>query len=141
LAGREEPRTTPVSALPPSLESTNDLVIRGQISPAAVDGLCERVRGLLQGGTRLIVCDVEGLSPDAAAIDALARVQLTARRLGGRIRLHNACVELGDLVALAGLSDVLPLGAPLRLEPRRKPEEGEQGGGVQEEVDADDAAG
>jgi hypothetical protein len=140
LAGREEPRTTPVSALLPRLETTNDLFIGGQIGPVAIAGLCERVRGLLQGGTRLIICDVGGLAPDAATIDALARAQLTARRLGGRIRLRNACVELRELVALAGLSDILPVGAPLRLEPRGKAEEGEQARGVQEEADADDPA-
>jgi ABC-type transporter Mla MlaB component len=140
LAGREELRTTPVSALLPPLETTNDLVIGGQISPATIAGLCDRVRGLLQGGTRLIVCDVGGLAADAATIDALARAQLTARRLGGRIRLCNACVELRELVTLAGLSDVLPLGAPLLLEPRREAEEGEQARGVQEETDADDPA-
>jgi hypothetical protein len=141
LAGREEPRTTPVSALQPLFETTNDLVIGDQISPAAMAGLCERVRGLLQGGAQLIVCDVSGLAPDAATIDALARVQLTARRLGGRIRLRNACIELRELVAFTGLSDVLPLCAPLRLEPRGEAEEGEQTRGVQEETDADDPAG
>jgi ABC-type transporter Mla MlaB component len=145
LAGLEEPRRTPVSAPRPPFGTTsdlvNDLVIGDQISPAAMAGLCERVRGLLQGGTQLIVCDVTGLAPDAATIDALARVQLTARRLGGRIRLRNACIELRELVALTGLSDVLPLCAPLRLEPRGKAEEGEQTRGVQEETDADDPAG
>jgi hypothetical protein len=142
LAGHEEPRRTEVGAPLSPFEATNDLVIGGRIGPAAVAGLCERVRDVLRdGGARLIVCDVGGVAPDATTIDALARVQLTARRLGGRIRLRNACVELRDLIALAGMSDVLPLGAPLRFEPRWKAEEGEQAGGIQEEADPGDPTG
>jgi hypothetical protein len=58
-----------------------------------------------------IVCDVGSLPPDAAAIDTLARLQLTARRLGLEIRFRHASTELQDLLAFAGLRDVL------RLEP------------------------
>jgi hypothetical protein len=54
-----------------------------------------------------IVCDVGTVPPDAAAIDALARLQLNARRLGLELRLRHASKELQDLLAFAGLRDVL----------------------------------
>ena len=63
-----------------------------------------------------IVCDVGALPPDATVIDALARLQLTARRLGLEVRLRHASNELQDLLAFAGLGDVL------RVETRRKAE-------------------
>jgi hypothetical protein len=63
-----------------------------------------------------IVCDVGSLPPDVAAIDALARLQLTARRLGLEIKLRQASSELQDLLAFAGLRDVLG------LEPGGQPE-------------------
>jgi hypothetical protein len=54
-----------------------------------------------------IVCDVGSFPPDAAAIDTLARLQLAARRLGLELRLRHASNELQDLLAFAGLRDVL----------------------------------
>jgi hypothetical protein len=54
-----------------------------------------------------IVCDVGTFPPDAAAIDTLARLQLNARRLGLELRLRHASNELQDLLAFAGLRDVL----------------------------------
>ena len=54
-----------------------------------------------------LVCDVGALVPDAAAIDALARLQLHARRLGAEIRLRHASRELQELLDFAGLGDVL----------------------------------
>jgi hypothetical protein len=61
-----------------------------------------------------IVCDVGALHPDAAAIDTLARLQLNARRFGLEVRLRHASSELQDLLAFAGLGDVL------RIETGRK---------------------
>jgi hypothetical protein len=58
-------------------------------------------------GPSTIVCDVAFFAPDAAAIDTLARLQLTARRLGLEFRLRHASNELQDLLAFAGLRDVL----------------------------------
>jgi hypothetical protein len=43
-------------------------------------------------------------------VDALARVQLAARRLGLELPLRNASRELRELLDFAGLSEVL--GAP-----------------------------
>jgi len=59
---------------------------------------------------RAVVIDVGALDrPTIATIDALARLQVGARRLGDRIRLRNASRELQDLLALTGLSGVLPV--------------------------------
>jgi hypothetical protein len=58
-------------------------------------------------GSSTIVCDVADLTPDVEAIDTLARLQLTARRLGLELRLRHASSDLQDLIAFAGLRDVL----------------------------------
>jgi hypothetical protein len=56
----------------------------------------------------VVRCDVSGITePDVVALDALARLQLAARRFGVTIRLHNADRALADLIEWAGLSDVL----------------------------------
>jgi len=83
-----------------------------------------------------IVCDVGALSPEIGAVDALARLHLTARRLGVELRFRNAGPELAQLVAFAGLGDVL------RVEVEREPEQREERGGVEEERElADPPAG
>jgi hypothetical protein len=82
-----------------------------------------------------IVCDVGALAPDAVAIDALARLQLAARRLGLEIRLRHASSELQELLAFAGLRDVL------RVEAGGQAEQREQRVGVEEERELDDPAG
>ena len=51
--------------------------------------------------------DVRCLRADAVVVDALARLQLAARRRGCRVRLRNASPALIDLVAFMGLTDVL----------------------------------
>ena len=101
-----------------------------------IGALCERARAVLENSdARLVDCDVRALvEPDATTVDALARLQLTARRLGKRIRFRHACGEMQELVALMGLCDVLP-GAGSRIEPRREAEEREQARGVEEEAD------
>lgn len=83
--------------------------IRGPIARTDLPGLCERVRTLLmQARTAVAVCDVSGIPPDAVTVDALARLQLAARRTGCRVHLRNASEDLLGLVELMGLIDVLP---------------------------------
>ena len=78
---------------------------------ADVPELCARVRELLdRSDAALVICDVAGLSdPDCATVDALARIQLTARRLGSGLRLRGASDELHEVLALAGLCEVVGL--------------------------------
>lgn len=119
-----------------------DLEISGPIMPTDVVGLCERVRTRLEScDAEVLVCDVAALAaPDVGTLDALARLQLTARRLGRQIQLCHQSRELLELLALCGLGDVLPAGAALGVEPQRQAEEREQAGGVEEGVERSDAA-
>jgi len=82
----------------------------------------------------MIVCDVEALSPDLVAVDALARLQLSARRLGLEIRLRHGSAELRDLLNLVGLREVL------RVEFEGQAEQREERLGVEEERELDDPA-
>ena len=75
---------------------------------ADVPLLCARLRALLSAGTADIVVDVRTLAADAVTIEALARLQLTARRLGRRISLRRPSPDLDRLVSFVGLADVLP---------------------------------
>jgi hypothetical protein len=76
---------------------------------------------------REIVCDVGELVPDGVAVEALARLQLGARREGLQLRLSGTTKEMRDLLAFCGLSDVLG------VEPERQPEEREERLGLEEE--------
>jgi ABC-type transporter Mla MlaB component len=83
--------------------------ITGPIAPDDLPGLCTRVCSLLeQSSARGALCDVTGVGVDAVTVDALARLQLAARRRGCRIWLRNASTDLRELVAFMGLEDVLP---------------------------------
>jgi ABC-type transporter Mla MlaB component len=83
--------------------------VDGPIARADLPGLCERVCGLLErSGADIALCDVSGVDPDGVTIDALARLQLAARRHGCQVRLRHASSELLELLAFMGLRDVLP---------------------------------
>ena len=56
----------------------------------------------------IVFCDVEGVKADAVMVDALARLQLAARRGRRQLRLRGASPELRALVVFMGLADVLP---------------------------------
>jgi hypothetical protein len=81
----------------------------------------------------VIGCDVSGITePDVLVLDNLARLELVARRFGATIRLRNAGDALVELIAWAGLADVLEL-EPSGVEMDRQVEEGEELG-VDEEI-------
>jgi ABC-type transporter Mla MlaB component len=83
--------------------------IDGPIARADLPGLCERICALLErSGADIALCDVSRADPDCVTIDALARLQLAARRHGCQVRLRNASSELLELVTFMGLRDVLP---------------------------------
>lgn len=95
---------------PFSARGTIVLVIGELLTPSSISGHCERLHLLLEGCSGPVVCDLGMLDgADAGTVDALARLQLTARRLGRQVRLGNASSELQELLALMGLSDALPL--------------------------------
>ena len=120
------------------------LVIGAPIAEGDAARLCKRLTALARGSdAEVIVCDVRALAADARSVDALARLQLAARRLGRRIRLHRASAELDALLSLLGLADVVGGRGSARLDLLgrclRQPEEWEQPRGVEEGVDRDDA--
>jgi anti-anti-sigma regulatory factor len=56
---------------------------------------------------RVLWFDVGGLPANAVTVDALARLQLMARRAGCRVRLANPSPEFRELVVFMGLANVL----------------------------------
>jgi ABC-type transporter Mla MlaB component len=89
--------------------TTIDFSIRGPIGRSDLAGLCARVCALLEhSGADVARCEVAGVAADAVTVDALARLQLAARRHGCQVRLRGASEALRELVAFMGLHDVLP---------------------------------
>ncbi|MFJ8107022.1 STAS domain-containing protein [Streptomyces sp. NPDC096132] len=104
------------------------LALAGPVTREQVAGLADAVRALLEtDGTGVVVCDVAGLGPPGlAAVDLLARLQLAARRAGGRIRLRAPDPALRALLRLVGLPVEVegeaeerepPLGVEVEVEP------------------------
>ncbi len=86
-------------------------MIEGSVAAADVPLLCARLCTLLRTSDGDVIVDARTLVADAVAIEALARLQLTARRLGRRISLRRASPDLDRLVTFVGLADVLQAGA------------------------------
>ena len=118
------------------------VVIEGPLRQTDITGLCNRLGQLIERGRpTTVVCDVAALTePDLVTVDALARMQLTAVRLGSRLRLCGAGSELQAFLALVGLSDVLPLRPDSRLQVVGQPEQREEGRGVEKRVERGDPA-
>ena len=82
--------------------------IRGPLQRSELPGLYARVCALFRANPgATLVCDVSEVAIDAVAIEALARLQLGARRNGCTVRLVSAPRELSDLVSFMGLQDVI----------------------------------
>jgi hypothetical protein len=107
------------------------------IVPAEIPGLCEGVKeALARWPSARVVCDAAALlHPDLVAVEALLRLQLTSLRLGRRLRVRHACSWLRELVAFAGLGEVLLCPDALPVQPGRKSEQREPPGRVEEECD------
>lgn len=91
-------------------------VLRGPLRPGDLPGLRARVCRLLAPGISTAVFDVSAAQVDAVTVDALAQLELVARRRGCQVWLRGAGQELRELVGFMGLDDVL------RIEPRRQAE-------------------
>lgn len=110
----EAPDQTPArraGAARPPAPDVAVLVVEGPPTPADIPGLCERARALMErDGVRSLVCDVGGHAmADAVTVEALARLQLAARRRGCQVSLRGASIDLLGLLSLAGLTDIVPL--------------------------------
>ena len=110
--------------------------VGGSLAPSDLPALCERVRFLLEtSGADVVLCDVSGLvGVDAVALDALARLQLTALRLGRRLCVRHASRELRALLVFTGLAEV----CGLTLELERQAEQREERLRVEEEAELHD---
>lgn len=117
------------------------LTFRGSIERAEIPRLCRHLRELIENtGCRFVVCDVGAIAePDAVTLDALARLQLTARRADNELRLRHPPGELQELLELAGLAEIVPLAAEFVVV-EGEPEQGEEPRGVEEEAEARDPA-
>ncbi|MDO8184736.1 STAS domain-containing protein [Conexibacter sp. JD483] len=92
----------------PASPGTMRFSIRGPLArddlPALYDRFCALVG---EHAPARVLCDVAGVAPDAVAVDALARMQLAARRANCTVTLTGMEGELRALVALMGLTNVL----------------------------------
>ncbi|MFD9023887.1 STAS domain-containing protein [Streptomyces parvulus] len=123
MSSERAPGLPHVDAVTPAV-----LVLPGPVSRGETPRLCDEARALLEA-TRagVIVCDVGGLGPPGlAVVDLLARLELTARRVGGRIRLRDPDPALHALLDLVGLrfeteGQVEQREPPLRVEEAVEP--------------------
>jgi hypothetical protein len=99
------------------------VVIAGSIAATDVAALCERARPLLaalaSADAGPLICVVERLSNDAAAVDLVAHIALSARRVGRGIRLRDASPTLVEVLAFAGLAETIPCELDSGLDPGR----------------------
>lgn len=81
------------------------LTLAARATPEEVARLCAVLEGVPPTD---VICDVGGLAhADLAAVDALARLRLTARRLGHQLTFRGAGADLRALLDLVGLADVV----------------------------------
>jgi ABC-type transporter Mla MlaB component len=95
----------------PSARDVAVMVVDGPLTRADIPRLCERARALMdRAGVEALICDVGGhIVADAVTVEALARLQLAARRRGCCVSLRGASIDLLGLLSLAGLTDIVPL--------------------------------
>lgn len=97
------------------------IVIGGPVDPGVLAVLCADVERLLAAGdVQVVVCDVQPYpAADLRLVEALARLALSAKRHGRRVRVRHASWKVRRLLALAGLDDVLPCEGAASVEVRR----------------------
>ena len=144
-APKEVPATSPPRRRSRPVAGATVVVISTPIDRAGIPALCDRVGKLLEASASDVVCDVVCdvgaiLDPDIAAVDAVARLALTARRLDREIRWSHASTRLEQLLAFVGLYDAVGLGRGLPLESGGQAEERKHTCGVEEEDDPADPA-
>jgi ABC-type transporter Mla MlaB component len=119
--------------MPSARPTTVVFAVAGPMARADLPAICGDVVALLEAtGADVALCDVGALPADASAVDALARIQLAAGRIGRQVVLRHVADDLRDLLAFVGLASVL------RIEPRGQSEQREQRVGVEEERELDD---
>jgi ABC-type transporter Mla MlaB component len=93
----------------PTSPASVTFAITGPITRGDLPGLCDRVCAIFASSNPDVAfCDVATVGADAVTVDALARLQLAARRRNCVVRLRNAPEDLLTLLAFMGLENVLP---------------------------------
>ncbi|WP_327353867.1 STAS domain-containing protein [Streptomyces sp. NBC_01304] len=110
------------------------LTLAARPAKADTPALCAQLSACLTStGATDVICDVGRVTqPDLAVVDALARLKLTSRRAGARMRIRDPAPRLLQLLGLVGLLDLVD------VEVVGEPEEREPALGVQEGIEADD---
>lgn len=92
-------------------KQTITVIVRPELERDDVHSLADDlVHQLSTGVVAEVLVDVSRIdTPDVVYLDALARLQLTARRHGSTIRVVDPCPDLVDLLGVAGLSDIIPV--------------------------------
>lgn len=110
MAAPEEERRVPARPGADAARGTVVLVLTGPLPAGRASELCDMARLLLEStGAGVLTCDVAAVGrPDAGTVDALARVALTARRLGRSVMLRDPCPRLQALLVITGLDAALP---------------------------------
>jgi hypothetical protein len=74
-------------------------------------GLPDQLRLMLPDAAGAeVICDVGAVDdPDLVTVEVLARMQLSARRLGFSLEVRHASARLAGLLELTGLRDYVPL--------------------------------
>jgi ABC-type transporter Mla MlaB component len=111
VAAHEEERRPPATqGATAAALGTVVLVLGGPLGTGAGPELCDTARVLLEAtGAGVLTCDVAAIGfPDAGTVDTLARVALTAKRLGRSVVLRDPCPQLQALIVLTGLDSALP---------------------------------
>lgn len=105
----------------------------GTPTRAEITARCAELAEALRDRDRgVVVCDVSAVTaPDLVTVEVLARLRLTARRLGWRLEVRGACAGLRELAGLLGLAGAL-------LQPGGQPEQREQPVDVVEVVERRD---
>jgi anti-anti-sigma regulatory factor len=116
------------------------VTIAGRIDRPDAARLADRLIDALAGSRpSIVICDVSGLvRPDAAAVDAICRMRVAARRLGARLLVRHASAEFLELLDLMGLCDVLADASGSGLQVWGQSEQREHPGRVEEERDPGD---
>ncbi|MEO3819798.1 STAS domain-containing protein [Plantactinospora sp. B24E8] len=129
---RQDP-TPPVLVVGPTVGRADTPVLRARLA----DLLTRR-----PGEVRVVVCDVSRIvDQNVATLDTLARLRLTARRLGVDLQLRGASLRLRQLLTLTGLDAVIPVEDGSGVEPHREAEQREQPLHVEEVGDPADPPG
>ncbi|WP_168220738.1 STAS domain-containing protein [Streptomyces sp. RFCAC02] len=87
-----------------------EFVVRGPLVRGDVPGLCGRLAAAVRRvGADAVTVDLAALTaaPSPAAVEAVARMRLTAGRLGCRLTFRHVAGDLRDLLVVLGLGDVL----------------------------------